>query len=359
MKKTENISLAGYAFTIEAEAYEELAAYLKDIKEAFRSDANAEEITADIEERIAELLREKCITGMVVDTTMVRNIRQRIGNPKQLAQEDTDQTFEEDKAEQVKEPAQGKKTDRKSWKTRRMFRNMDEKVLGGVCSGLGTYFGIDKVLFRIFFILFTVIPFIGDWHIVHLGLLPIPFLYCALWIAMPAARTDDQKREMKGKPTNLESYRKSDFDFKTEAKDAAHSPAGKAFVRAGGIFLGALLLIAGFGGMIGGFVIPSIPNLVSHEVAEEIAEWGPLDEEEQFVADLLTNDTFWNFVIVIIGIMFVWFIYNGIMLIFDLKYPSWKPGLVIFIAWILSIFVFAGYVAKTAVDAIGTFVMCL
>ena len=176
---------------------------------------------------------------------------------------------------------------------------------------------------------------------------------------MPAARTDDQKREMKGKPTNLESYRKSDFDFKTEAKDAAHSPAGKAFVRAGGIFLGALLLIAGFGGMIGGFVIPSIPNLVSHEVAEEIAEWGPLDEEEQFVADLLTNDTFWNFVIVIIGIMFVWFIYNGIMLIFDLKYPSWKPGLVIFIAWILSIFVFAGYVAKTAVDAIGTFVMCL
>lgn len=359
MKKTENISLAGYAFTIEAEAYEELAAYLNDIKEAFRSDANAEEITADIEERIAELLREKCISGMVVDTTMVRNIRQRIGNPKQLAQDDTDRTFEEDKAEQVKEPAQDKKSDKKSWKNRRMFRNMDEKVLGGVCAGLGTYFGVDKVLFRICFVLFTVLPFIGHWGIVQLGLLPIPFLYSALWIAMPAARTDDQKREMKGKPTDLESYRTSDFDFKTEVKEAAQSPAGQTAKRAGGIFLGTLLLVIGLAGMIGCAIIPSAQSLIRHEIAEEIAEWGPLDEEEQLVADLLTNDTFWNFVIVIVGLMFVWFIYNGIMLIFDMKYPSWKPGLIIFIAWIISIFVFAGFVAKTAVDTIGTFIVCI
>lgn len=360
MKKTENISLAGYAFTIEAEAYEELAAYLKDIKEAFRSDANAEEITADIEERIAELLREKCITGMVVDTTMVRNIRQLIGNPKQLAQEDTDQTFEEDKAEQVKEPAQDKKTDRKSWKTRRMFRNMDEKVLGGVCSGLGTYFGVDKVLFRIGFVIFTVLPFIGHWGIVQLGLLPIPFLYCALWIAMPAARTDDQKREMKGKPTNLESYRNSDFDFKTEVKEAAQSPAGQTAKRAGGIFLGTLLLVIGLVGMIGCAIIPSAQSLISHEIAEEITDWGPLDAEEQFIADLLTcNDTFWVMILVIVGLLFIWFLYNGIMLIFGLKYPSWKPGLIIFISWVISIFVFAGYVAKLTADSLGTLLISL
>lgn len=350
MKTTENISLAGYAFTIETDAYAELESYLDDIREAFRNDDNAEEITSDIEERIAELLREKCISGMVVNLDMIHDIRRRIGNPKDMVQDDTEAAPSQEPEKKHEEP-------KKSWKSRRLFRNMDEKVLGGVCAGLGAYFGIDKVLFRIFFILFTVIPFIGDWRIVHLGLLPIPFLYCALWIAMPAARTDDQKREMKGKPTNLESYRNSDFDFKTEVKEAAHSPAAQTFIRIGGVFLGILLLIAGFGGMIGGFVIPSIPNLVSHEVAEEIAEWGPLDEEEQLVADLLTNDTFWHFVIVIIGIMFVWFIYNGIMLIFDLKYPSWKPGLIIFIAWILSIFVFAGFVAKTAVETIGTFIV--
>ena len=57
MKTTENISLAGYAFTVETDACDELAKYISDIKEAFRNDVNAEEITSDIEERIAELLR--------------------------------------------------------------------------------------------------------------------------------------------------------------------------------------------------------------------------------------------------------------------------------------------------------------
>ena len=45
------------------------------------------------------------------------------------------------------------------------------------------------------------------------------------------------------------------------------------------------------------------------------------------------------------------------MLLFDLKAPSWKPGLIIFIAWVISVFVFAGYVAKIAVDAFGTFLV--
>ena len=348
MKTTENISLAGYAFTIETDAYTELETYLNDIKDAFRNDDNADEITSDIEERIAELLREKCISGMVVNLDMIHDIRRRIGNPKEMVQEESETPAQEAKA-QPEEP-------KKNWKSKRLFRNMDEKVLGGVCAGLGIYFGLDKALFRILFLIFSVLGFIGDSHI---GILPLPILYIILWIAMPAARTDDQKREMKGKPTNLESYKNSDFDFKTEVKDAAQSPAGQAFIRIGGVFLGLLLLIAGFGGMIGGVVIPSIPTIAQHEIAEEIAEWGPLDEEEQFVAELLTNDTFWTFVMVIIGIMFIWFIYNGIMLLFDLKYPSWKPGLILLIAWIISIFVFAGYVAKTAVDAIGTFVICL
>lgn len=177
---------------------------------------------------------------------------------------------------------------------------------------------------------------------------------------MPAARTDDQKREMKGKPTDLESYRTSDFDFKTEVKEAAQSPAGQTAKRAGGIFLGTLLLVIGLVGMIGCAIIPSVPSLISHEIAEEVADWGPLDVEEQFVADLLTcNDTFWVMILVIVGLLFIWFLYNGIMLIFGLKYPSWKPGLIIFISWVISIFVFAGYVAKLTADSLGTLLISL
>ena len=191
MKTTENISLAGYAFTIETDAYAELGTYLNDIREAFRADANAEEITADIEERIAELLREKCISGMVVDMTMVRDIKTRIGNPKELAQDDTDPVPASTSA--------GKDEQKKSWKTKRLYRNIDEKVFGGVCSGLGTYFGLDKALVRLAFVIIFFISFVwmvndgdGPYFIFPM------IAYICLWISMPAARTDEQKREMKG-----------------------------------------------------------------------------------------------------------------------------------------------------------------
>ena len=339
MKTTENISLAGFAFTIETDAYAELGTYLTDIRDAFKNDSNADEITSDIEERIAEILREKCISGMVVDMKMIQDVKKRIGNPKELAQEDTDPAPKP--ADEDKQPEQPKK----DWKSKRLFRNIDEKVVAGVCSGLGIYFGIDKAIIRLFFLLFTVIPFIGASM-----LFPVPILYIILWIAMPAARTDDQKRDMKGKPTNLESYRTSDFDFKSEVKDASESPAAKAFTRVGGIFLGTLLLLAGLGGMIGTVVIPSAPSIIRYEIRDELY----MHPEEQFVVDLINNDTFWIFVMIIVGLLSIWFIYNGIMLLFNLKAPSWKPGLVIFISWVISIFIFAGYVAKLATEALGT-----
>ena len=350
MKTTENISLAGYAFTIETDAYAELGRYITDIKEAFKNDSNAEEITSDIEERIAELLREKCINGVVVDLDMVNDIKKRIGNPKELAQEDTETTEADTSGVQYES--------KKNWKSRRLYRNIDEKVFGGVCAGFGTYFGMDKVLFRVALLIIFFITFISSYDDGPYFFIPI-LAYIGLWIAMPAARTDDQRREMRGRPTSLDSYRSSDFNFGREVSEAAQSPAGRTVGRIGGIFLGIILLLIGFGGMIGCVVIPSVSRIVSHEITESIEKYGsPVDAEEQFVVDLLTNnEVFWVFITVIIGLMFVWFIYNGIMLVFDLKAPSWKPGLVIFIAWVISVFIFAGYIAKTAVDSLGTFLL--
>ncbi len=349
MKTTENISLAGYAFTIETDAYEELGAYLSDIRTCFSGDASADEIVADIEERIAELLRERCISGMVVDLPMIIDIKKRIGNPKELAQEDADASFKPE-AEQAEQPKQEKKTEKKN---KRIYRNIDERVLGGVCAGLGTYFGLDKVLFRIIFLVLFFISIISNEEIV---LFPI-LAYICLWIAMPAARTAEQKREMKGKPMDLNGYKETDFNFGKEVREAAQSPAGQAFERAGGVFLGILLLLAGFGGLIGCAFIRVLPEIVSHEVAEHINRWGTLDAEEMLVETLMTGTTFWGLVMVIVGILCIWFIYNGVMLLFNLKAPSWKPGLVIFIAWIISIFVLAGWVALTVADALPTIIV--
>ena len=349
MKTTENISLAGYAFTIETDAYEELGAYLSDIRTCFSGDASADEIVADIEERIAELLRERCISGMVVDLPMIIDIKKRIGNPKELAQEDADASFKPE-AEQAEQPKQEKKTEKKN---KRIYRNIDERVLGGVCAGLGTYFGLDKVLFRIIFLVLFFISIISNEEIV---LFPI-LAYICLWIAMPAARTAEQKREMKGKPMDLNGYKETDFNFGKEVREAAQSPAGQAFERAGGVFLGILLLLAGFGGLVGCAFIRVLPEIVSHEVAEHINRWGTLDAEGMLIETLLTGTTFWSMVMVIVGILCIWFIYNGVMLLFNLKAPSWKPGLVIFIAWIISIFVLAGWVALTVADALPTIIV--
>ncbi len=342
MKTTENISLAGYAFVIETDAYEELGTYLNDIRNSFSGDSSAEEIVADIEERIAELLRERCVSGMVVDLSMIKDIKRRIGNPKELASEEPEI--------EASEPEAAPAEERRNMRNRRLYRNMEEKILGGVCSGLGTYFGIDKVIFRILFMVLFFIGFIGidDGPYIMISVLA----YLCLWIAMPAARTDEQRREMRGKPLNLNNYRDKDFDFAKEVREVAESPAGQTARRAGEVFLGILLLLIGLGGLLGGIFIPTLPTIIGHEFTEHILEWGPLDPSEQLGADLVASNTFWIFVMVILGLFCIGTIYGAVMLLFGLKKPSWHPGLIIFIAWIISIFAFAAWILKTVAEAL-------
>ncbi len=344
MKATENISLAGYAFVIETDAYDELEAYLNDIRNSFSGDSSAEEIVADIEERIAELLRERCISGMVVDITMVREIKQRIGSPEEMAHEEGGSGFE------TPAPEQPVQTGKKGWKSRRMYRNMDERVIGGVCSGLGTYFGIDKVIFRIFFLVFFFSGFIGmdDGPYIMISVL----VYICLWIAMPAARTAEQKREMKGRPLNLNNYRSKDFDFEKEVKEVSESPAGRTAKRAGGVIRGQIKLTVGLFGLLGCIFIPTLPVIIGNEFTDQIIQWGPLDPGAQLGSNIVTSTTFWGLVLVMLGIFCVWFLYNGVMHLFDLKSPSRRPGLKLFIARKISLFVIAGWVIKLVAEAL-------
>lgn len=350
MKTTENISLAGYSFTIETDAYQELGQYLDDIKAAFNGSDMAEEIAADIEERISELLREVCIPGMVVNLEMVNNIKKRIGDPKEMAQSDIEQESPQQQEEQKEEP--------KTPRNRKLYRNIDERVLGGVCSGLGLYFGVDKVLFRLAFIIMF---FIGAFADVEL-FLGISFLgYICLWIATPAARTAEQKREMKGKPVSLDGYRSKDFELGKEVKDAVESPAGQAFKRVGGVFLGLMLLTAGAGGLLSTFIFPALPQIIQHEIRDEIHDefiddWDLPATEEMVMTQITDIHTFWVLLAVVAGILCVWFLYNGVMLTFNLKSPSWRPGLVLFIAWIISLLVLCAWTIRQVAEIITTII---
>ena len=332
MNTTENISIAGYAFTIETEAYEELSAYIYEIRKGFEGNSGAEEICSDIEERIAELLNERCKSGTVVSSRMLREVMERIGNPSDLTGKEADN---EEKVNR-RQKGYGKK----------LYRDIDERVIGGVCSGLGNYFGIDKVIFRISFLVFF---FIG---LAEEGLFCLALVaYICLWIAMPAARTVEQKCEMKGRPIKLEGFHSKDFDFKREVKDLSKSPAVSRMKRIMSITIGLILLFCGLSGLLGCVFIPSLPDFIDRLLNMDNQHGEILKGWDLIAAGLITSSGFWKIIMVNLIIAFIGMLYGGIMLTFDLKSPSWKPGIVIFIAWFISSLAVAAWVIRFIADA--------
>jgi phage shock protein PspC (stress-responsive transcriptional regulator) len=173
MDKTININLGGTLFQIDEEAFRILRDYLQAINSRFEKVPGGHETIEDIEARIAEIfLSQKGIAG-VITRENVDSMISIIGKP-----EDFD-SVEPESAAGVH--FSGRK---------KMYRNTDDTVIGGVCSGIAVYLDTEPVLFRILFVLFA--AFFGVGFLVYL----------ALWIALPAARTDSQKRDMYGSAYN-------------------------------------------------------------------------------------------------------------------------------------------------------------
>jgi len=186
MKKTITVNIGGFSFVINESAYENLQKYLLNVERMLSSDSG--EIMQDIESRIAELLKERLAEKReVVDESDIEYIQSVMGQPEDYAEEGAqNDAFNE--YEEIRND-----------NTRSLYRDMDEAVLGGVCSGLAKYFNIDPLVMRIIFVFFAI--FAGS------GLL----LYIILLILIPAAKTTAEKLKMSGESVNLESI-KSHFN---------------------------------------------------------------------------------------------------------------------------------------------------
>jgi len=158
MDKTININIAGTLFQIDDEAFRILRDYLQAINNRFRNVQGGHETIEDIESRIAEIFQSQKGLAGVITKENIEAMISIIGKPEEFDQNETE-------PEQKVYPLQKK----------RMYRNPDDKIIGGVCSGIGTYLDTDPVLFRILFVLFTVFFGVGF------------FLYIILWIALPEA----------------------------------------------------------------------------------------------------------------------------------------------------------------------------
>lgn len=159
MKETVNVSIASQAFTLDKDAYEELSAYLKEIRKHISADDS--ETMVDVESRLAELFREKKPSSMmVISLGDVRAAMAQLGTPNDFGEQQRYDTADTGDARP---------------KDRRLVRSRTDRVLAGVCGGLAEYLGCDVQLLRLATLLLILLGGLSIW------------VYVILWIVIPEA----------------------------------------------------------------------------------------------------------------------------------------------------------------------------
>lgn len=267
MNKIININLGGRLIPIDEDGYALLNRYLSELKGYFVEETGGPEILRDMEDRIAELFQEILKKGAAsIRIEDVESVKQIMGSPEAIHDEaGNEETFE---AGSQADPGMGRKRlsrsrnekvisgvcgglaayfnmdpvvvriifafitlfwgaglmvyillwillpeseDRPATLKRRLYRDEDRKVLGGVCAGLAAYLKIDTIWLRLLFLLPLIFGgfislFDSDWFSVSIGGLPGVFiLYCILWAALPSARSVSEKLQMRGEKVDINS----------------------------------------------------------------------------------------------------------------------------------------------------------
>lgn len=175
MKKTMTVNIGGSVYHIDEDAFEKLNIYLEEVKDELKSSEGGNEIIDDIEHRIGELFAEKLkIDRQVITLSDVEEVIRIMGKPGDISGHSD---------------SEKNNSERSSY--RRMYRDPDNRIIGGVSSGLAAYWQLDPTLVRIIFVLLCIFGLAGL------------LLYLILWIILPEASTVNQKLEMRGEPVNL------------------------------------------------------------------------------------------------------------------------------------------------------------
>ncbi|MBR5069622.1 MAG: DUF2807 domain-containing protein [Bacteroidales bacterium] len=219
MKTSININLFGTLYAIDEDAHQLLQQYLASMKSYFSRQEGGDEISDDIEHRVAELFWELKQNGCEsISIEQVRSIIQEIGNPEELGeQQSSDESRTTDERQQttndgqqstddtqhfsqkVEDTAREAGSKAKVWLSkRRYYRDPQDKLVGGVLSGLAHYFGGgDPIVWRLLFALLTFFS----------GFFPAILIYILIWLCAPEARTAEERLRMQGKEVNPENIK--------------------------------------------------------------------------------------------------------------------------------------------------------
>lgn len=178
MKKVININFQGRVIPIEESAYEALKLYVESLRRYFANEEGRDEIINDIEGRIAELFSERLKKGATCITDEdVNNIIANMGRPEDFEAQDADMGTSTGSSTSSGPEASQQGQQQQSYTytsaagSRKLVRNADDKILGGVCSGLANYLNIDPVVMRIIFVVLFGALF---------------WVYILLWIIVPS-----------------------------------------------------------------------------------------------------------------------------------------------------------------------------
>jgi len=338
MKKTFTINISGSVFHIEEDAFEKLQDYLQLLKHFFETQKGGQEILQDIELRIAELLQEKINEGQeAVTNEWVDEIMQRMGRPEDF--------MDQEQAENAETSA----TELKGEKTKkRLYRDGENRVLGGVCSGMSAYFNIDPVFLRILFVLLV---FVG------VGISAI--VYLILWIVVPKARTTAQRLEMRGEDATISNIQKTVQDEVNEVKksfskinrsesvqrgkDIANK-AGQATVQVAKglgrvivVFFGSLFILTGFLGLIAAMVSLAVGGSVFHSSVSGMNPDVDLSGLLGYVVSPGLVSVSILLMVLLIGIPLLAILFVGTKLVFRYKTNNKLIGLGAFGIWLLAL----------------------
>ena len=330
MTEIEKVSIGGYAFTLEKAASEEVGQYLKNLESHYLGKPGGKEIMEGIEERMAELLLERCGRNGVATMADIQSLIGILGRPERIEADDP-------------EPSETQAKPQK-----KLYRDLENKKIAGVCAGLGNYFNFDVVAMRIIFCVIALALFFtgadeGVWSLSGFA------AYAILWLAMPAARTAQERWAMKGDAGTLDDIQRNIRNGVEEMGDAARRGMNEVrdTVRGHGnelgkillLVIGIILLLGGVSGLASVSVIGlKGPTLLS----------APID---RFLDDMSLHapafyemvNTPWILILVVLAVVLplIGLIYGGIQLIFGFKPPKWRPGLVIFVLWLIVLVVLA------------------
>ena len=246
MKKTITVNLGGRAFQITEDAYAQLSDYLSSIADCLKNHEGGEEIVADIESRISELCEERLQHNAIriIDCGLVNDMIKRIGNPENMFAMNDDESETQGKDETVGDAGVdgGDANARKVGADNRFYRNVDDKMIAGVVSGLSVYLEhkhpnakLDKTALRIVAaVLLVALP-------------PLTLIaYLLVWLVVPAADNTADRLRMEGvepTPENIAS-KIADTDYEGVKNCERNSDGGANRILVPVLFVVAAVLLS-------------------------------------------------------------------------------------------------------------------